>query len=92
MHRIRLAEALAVRGMNEEAFATLRRARDALPRDESILMRIWWFQREQRLAYFLKPLHGDARWGELMAMPEGDSAQEIIERLWAGAETASVRE
>jgi len=92
MHGIWLAEAEAIRGRNDESFITLFRARDTLPRDQSILVRIWFFQHELRHAPFLKPLHGDERWAELVAMPAGDSAQEIIENLWPGTRTASVRE
>ena len=75
MHGIWLAEALALRGRNEEAFASLLRARDGLRRDQSILVRVYLFQNEMRLAPFLKPLHGDARWTKLLAMPKGDSAR-----------------
>lgn len=82
MHGIWLAEAEAIRGWNDESFVTLLRIRDTLPRDQSILVRIWFFQHELRHAPFLKSLHGDKRWAELMAMPIGDSAEEIIENLW----------
>ena len=82
MHAIRIAEALCMRGRHDDAFATLYRARDALERDESILSRLWFFQNELVISPFLGPLHSDRRWQALVAQPEGDSAQEIIERLW----------
>lgn len=91
MHGIRVAEALTIRGMNDEAFAALWRSRDTLPRDESILTRLWTFQRELRLAPFLKPLQGDARWNALMARPEGNNASEIIRSIWPSAQSASVK-
>lgn len=92
MHSIRIAEALCLRGEHDEAFATLRRGRDALERDEAILSRLWTFQHELRTSPFLVPLHRDLRWRALIAKPEGDSAQEIIERLWPASKTAAVTE
>lgn len=91
MHGIRVAEALALRGRRDEAFAALRQTMDALERDQSILTRLWFFQHEMRMSPFLGSLHADTRWAKLMAMPTGDSAAEIIERLWRGERTAAVR-
>jgi TolB-like protein/DNA-binding winged helix-turn-helix (wHTH) protein len=87
MHAIRIAEALCMRGRYDEAFATLYRARDSLERDEAILSRLWFFQNELLVSPFLGPLHPDRRWQALVAMPEGDSAEEIIERLWPASPT-----
>ena len=92
MHGIWLAEAFTLRGRNEEAFAELLRARDGLRRDQSILVRVYFFQHEMRDAPFLKPLHSDARWTKLLAMPKGDSAQEIIENLWPKAVAHALRQ
>jgi tetratricopeptide (TPR) repeat protein len=90
IHSIRIAEALRMRGLHDEAFATLHRARDALERDESILARIGFFQNELIVSPFLGPLYRDRRWQELVAMPEGDSAEEIIEQLWPSSRTAGI--
>lgn len=83
-HGILLAEAYAIRGLVDEAFDSLRRTRDTLERDESILIRLWFFQWDMKTSPFLKPLRDDPRWSRLMATPEGDSAQEIIENIWPG--------
>jgi tetratricopeptide (TPR) repeat protein len=92
MHSIRVAEALCIRGRHDEALDTLHRARDALERDESILSRIWYFQLEMIISPFLAPLHPDRRWQALIAKPEGDSAEEIIERLGPASRTAAAEE
>lgn len=82
MHGIRVAETLALRGEKAAAFAALRKARDELRRDEAILLRLWFFQHEMYYSPFLRPLRADARFQSLVAQPEGDSAEEIIDGLW----------
>jgi TolB-like protein/DNA-binding winged helix-turn-helix (wHTH) protein/Tfp pilus assembly protein PilF len=63
MDTIRLAEIYAYRGMHEEAFDTLQDRKAALERPYYV----WFFQHESRLSPFLKVLHSDARWSELIA-------------------------
>ncbi len=63
MDTIRLAEIYAYRGMNEEAFDALQDGKAALERPHYV----WYFQHESRLSPFLKVLHSDARWSELIA-------------------------
>jgi TolB-like protein/DNA-binding winged helix-turn-helix (wHTH) protein/Tfp pilus assembly protein PilF len=70
MDHIRLAEAFAFRGANDEAIATLQRFRNTIdPAEDSSHSRIWWMQREMALSPFLTPLHRDPRWHALMTAP-----------------------
>lgn len=69
MHYVRLAEAYVLRGMHDEAFALLRRTRDSFEPDPSLLERTWELQNEMHVSPFLRPLHADPRWTELMAPP-----------------------
>lgn len=63
MDEVRLAEVQAFRGMNDEAFATLTRKKDALVRRwGKDTPAAWYLQQEAKLAPFLKPLHADSRW------------------------------
>jgi serine/threonine-protein kinase len=69
MHDLRLAELLVLRGRIDDAFVRLQSARDGLPRDQSLLARIWYLQNEMHVSPFLQPLHADPRWAALMANP-----------------------
>lgn len=70
MDSIRLAEVYAFRGMSEEAFASLQEKRNALALDQDLGQQwIWYFQVEMRVSPFLKALHADPRWTDLMADP-----------------------
>jgi TolB-like protein/DNA-binding winged helix-turn-helix (wHTH) protein len=69
MHDLRVAEAWALRGRDDEAFRWLRHARDGLEAGPELAARIWWLQNEMFMSPFLKPLHADPRWAVLMATP-----------------------
>ena len=68
MHCIRLAEAYALRGMTEPAFAALGRYTSTLDAaDKRTASKRWWMQQELGISPFLKVLHDDPRWAALMA-------------------------
>lgn len=70
MDRIRLADVYAFRGMPEKAIALLQKERDRIEHEIDLRRpRIWDFQNELRVSFFLKPLHSDPRWTALMARP-----------------------
>jgi thioredoxin-like negative regulator of GroEL len=72
---VRLAEIYAFRGMNDQAFAVLQKWKESLARNrDSGLQRIWSFQEELRITPFLKPLHADPRWAELLVSPYAANA------------------
>ncbi len=67
---VRLAEAYALRGMKNEAFAVLAAEQQALALDAgSSRRRKWELNEALRFSHFLKALHGDPRWTELLAEP-----------------------
>jgi thioredoxin-like negative regulator of GroEL len=67
-HCIRLAEAYALRGMPEPAFAALGRYTSTLDAaDRRTASKRWWMQQELGISPFLKALHDDPRWVALMA-------------------------
>jgi hypothetical protein len=69
MHDLRVAEAWALRGRDDEAFRWLQHARDGLEAGPELAARIWWLQNEMFMSPFLKPLHADPRWAVLMVTP-----------------------
>jgi TolB-like protein/DNA-binding winged helix-turn-helix (wHTH) protein/Tfp pilus assembly protein PilF len=65
---IRLADVYSYRGMREQAFAVLEARKKNIARDRTFLAETAWsFRRDLRIAPFLKPLHSDPRWDELVA-------------------------
>ena len=65
---IRLADVYSYRGMREQAFAILQASKKSITRDRDFSVEMTWsFRRDLRIAPFLKPLHADPRWDELMA-------------------------
>jgi TolB-like protein/Tfp pilus assembly protein PilF len=67
---VRLADVYSYRGMREKAFAVLRTGKETFARDqESSADNAWTFLLDLRLSPFLRPLHDDPRWQELMAPP-----------------------
>jgi TolB-like protein/DNA-binding winged helix-turn-helix (wHTH) protein/Tfp pilus assembly protein PilF len=69
MHDLRIAEALAQRGRDDDAFGALQHARDGLEQGPELMARIWYLQNEMFHSPFLKSLHSDPRWASLMAVP-----------------------
>jgi TolB-like protein/Tfp pilus assembly protein PilF len=69
MDSVRLAEIYAYRGMTDEAFATMAKERDALARNPQHRVHLWYWRHEFRVSPFMKPLHADPRWAELMKEP-----------------------
>jgi TolB-like protein/DNA-binding winged helix-turn-helix (wHTH) protein/Tfp pilus assembly protein PilF len=68
--QVRLAEAYAYRGREDDAFDSLVVFNRKLMRERDLRPRTWWyFQDEIRLAPLLRPLHDDPRWAALTAMP-----------------------
>jgi TolB-like protein/DNA-binding winged helix-turn-helix (wHTH) protein/tetratricopeptide (TPR) repeat protein len=69
MHCIRLAEVYALRGMPEPAFGALARFTSTLDAaDKRTTSKRWWMQHELGVSPFLKPVHADPRWSELMTL------------------------
>jgi tetratricopeptide (TPR) repeat protein len=69
---VRLAEVYAYRGMREEAFGELRGVAEAVEKNHGpMASQLWSWQVEMRVSPFLRPLHGDARWRQLMVEPLG---------------------
>lgn len=67
MDRIRLAEAYAIQGRNNDALDALERTRRALKERTGVNAEfIWYFTFEARLSPLLEPLHADPRWKELV--------------------------
>jgi len=70
MDSIRLAEVYAFRGMNNQAFSSLQREKNALEHAKNLERpRLWDFYHELLVSPFLKPLHDDPRWKALVAAP-----------------------
>ena len=67
---VRLAEVYAYRGMTEKAFQALQGVADAVRRNERAeASQLWSWQVEMRVSPFLRPLHDDPRWQQLMVEP-----------------------
>jgi TolB-like protein/DNA-binding winged helix-turn-helix (wHTH) protein/Tfp pilus assembly protein PilF len=67
---VRLAEVYAYRGMREEAFAALSGVAQAIElNDGAMASQLWSWQVEMRVSPFLRPLHDDPRWAQLMVEP-----------------------
>jgi TolB-like protein/DNA-binding winged helix-turn-helix (wHTH) protein len=67
---VRLAEVYAYRGMREKAFDALRGVAEAIEQnDGAMASRLWSWQVEMRVSPFLRPLHDDPRWQQLMVEP-----------------------
>lgn len=65
---IRLADLYSHRGMREQAFAVLQDRKRDITRDRSHSAEAAWsFRRDLHMSPFLKPLHADPRWQELVA-------------------------
>jgi TolB-like protein/DNA-binding winged helix-turn-helix (wHTH) protein/thioredoxin-like negative regulator of GroEL len=69
MDSVRLAQAYALRGMADEAFATLQDRLETLQTGPDAVGWIEHLHHELRLAPFLGPLHADPRWAVLLAEP-----------------------
>ena len=63
---VRLAEIYAYRGRPDDAFATLMAKLESLRTHPHAALVTWILRRESRVAPFLKPLHADPRWAELL--------------------------
>jgi TolB-like protein/DNA-binding winged helix-turn-helix (wHTH) protein len=63
---VRLAENYAFRGMNDEAFDVLTTRLSALAIHPEAKVHLWYLRYEMRVSPFLKPLHADPRWAELL--------------------------
>jgi tetratricopeptide (TPR) repeat protein len=70
MHYVRMAELYVLRDQRDTAFAWLERGRAQIPDDANRNSRIWWLQADMHVSPFLVPLHADARWSTLMAVPD----------------------
>jgi TolB-like protein/DNA-binding winged helix-turn-helix (wHTH) protein/Tfp pilus assembly protein PilF len=67
---IRLAEVYAYRDMPEQAFRALQGVAEAIERnDAASASQLWSWQVEMRVSPFLRRLHGDPRWKQLMIEP-----------------------
>ncbi|MGE0437498.1 MAG: tetratricopeptide repeat protein [Steroidobacteraceae bacterium] len=67
---VRLAEAYAFRGMNDDAFAVLQRHRTVLDSGQaSDAHNLQYFLEEVATSRLLQPLHGDPRWSALILRP-----------------------
>lgn len=67
---VRLAEVYAYRGMQEKAFKALLGVADAIERNERAeASQLWSWQVEMRVSPFLRPLHDNPRWQQLMVEP-----------------------
>lgn len=67
---IRLAEVYAYRDMPEKAFQALQGVAEAIERnDPAAASQLWSWQVEMRVSPFLRRLHGDPRWKQLMIEP-----------------------
>ena len=67
---VRLAEVYAYRGMREQAFGALAGVAEAIElNDGAMASQLWSWQVEMRVSPFLRPLHDDPRWQQLMVEP-----------------------
>jgi TolB-like protein/DNA-binding winged helix-turn-helix (wHTH) protein/tetratricopeptide (TPR) repeat protein len=65
---IRLADAYSNRGMREQTFAVLQASKKVSAHNRIFgVETAWSFRADLRIAPFLKPLHSDPRWDELVA-------------------------
>ncbi len=70
MDSIRLAEIYAYRGQADRALDTITGKLDSLHGHPETSYYSWRFRNESRLSPFLKPLHADPRWIELITGPD----------------------
>jgi TolB-like protein/Tfp pilus assembly protein PilF len=67
---VRLAETYAYLGMPDQAFEALRGVAEAVEQnDGAVASQLWSWQVEMRVSPFLRTLHDDPRWQELMVEP-----------------------
>ena len=69
MDALRLAEIYAYRGRHDAALATLTNMKDEFAGQPDSRSYLWMLRNESSLSPFLKPLHADPRWRQLMVEP-----------------------